>query len=101
MTRSCAYENAQPGLRVTGLSNRAVDSGDGNDRQGREYLLDGFVQRGAGLRLAAAAAIRAARARLQFGELVDAFGSGSADVAVSDGVAHADIHGHIWERKCE
>ena len=68
-------------------------SGDGSNRQCQKHLLHRLVQGGARFLFATTAAVRTARASLQLGELMDTFAGGPADVAVRDGVAHADIHG--------
>lgn len=68
-------------------------SGDGDYWQRRHDVLHRLVQGGARFLFATTAAVRTARASLQLGELMDAFAGGPADVAVGDGVAHADIHG--------
>jgi hypothetical protein len=76
-------------------------SGRDQNRQVECDLGDGLIQRGARFGLAAATAIRAARAGLQFGECLHAVSSGATDVVIGNGVAEAYVHVAYCQRECE
>src|SRR6185312_8517995 len=68
-----------------------VGSG-GDERKLAEHLPASLLEGGAGFVAAAAATVRTAGARLQFGKRLHAIGRFAADVVVGDGIAHADVH---------
>src|SRR6185312_11008262 len=82
MAMVCAWERA--------------DGSGGRDEGGQRHrgfvLLDRLRKAGTRLGFAAAAAVRAAGARLQLRERAHAVGDFAADVVVGDGVAKADVH---------
>jgi hypothetical protein len=75
----------------------------GRDQNGQveRNLRHRLIQYRTGVGLAAAAAIRAAGAGLQFGEAPNAIGRGATDIVIGNGVAQAYVHAAYFQRECE
>jgi hypothetical protein len=90
-----------PPLAGGGVEGKKLRLGRDQNGQVERNLRHRLIQYRTGVGLAAAAAIRAAGASLQFGEAPNAVGCSATDIVIGNGVAQTNVHGAYFQRECE